>query len=261
MRTPLTSRRRWALALAFLTLGGIACLWPASQDARGASSPTLRYVTETLDPFPPGTSSLSALCPKRTDVIGGGVGGGSFGADPAETDIEVRATGPERLPDDPDPTTDDGWFGAVSNKDDPSAVLFVDAICARGAGLDYRDRFKSVPAESQATRRVRCPQGTNVTGGGVVDNVGVLADSDFPMEVAASAPFDGNDGDSRPDDGWFVRVTNGETETRNVIAHAVCARRGSYRCRPARYQPVQASAVPAGHPRRRGRGRHYGRGS
>jgi hypothetical protein len=63
---------------------------------------------------------------------------------------------------------------------------------------------------------VRCPTGTQVTGGGVY-----ITGSDTGTEVATTAPFDAADADSRPDDGWTA-YANGSVAPQTMTTFAVC---------------------------------------
>ena len=59
----------------------------------------------------------------------------------------------------------------------------------------YEDRIIFGPGGSV---KAKCPKGTRVLGGGF---------SRYPTDLIVSAPFDGQDADSAPDDGWKVKMT------------------------------------------------------
>jgi hypothetical protein len=93
----------------------------------------------------------------------------------------------------------------------------------------------SRPAASgvQTANVARCPDGTVVLGGGVHTSGTSLAD-----EVATTAPFDGRDGDRRPDDGWIGEVNTGGAPA-TMTTYAICAPFGGV-VYPARSKDVRS---------------------
>lgn len=65
------------------------------------------------------------------------------------------------------------------------------------------------------TLQSKCPRGTHVTGGGV-DNGG------HDDDLLISAPYDGNDGNTQPDDGWLGHVVPTNTAQITTV-RATCA--------------------------------------
>ena len=96
------------------------------------------------------------------------------------------------------------------NGKDPSYNVLSAGFTKEGAAIDvttfglctvealehrYKDRIIFGPG---GTIKAKCPKGARVLGGGF---------SRYPTDLIASAPFDGNDADSAPDDGWKVKMT------------------------------------------------------
>ena len=68
---------------------------------------------------------------------------------------------------------------------------------------------------------VRCPNGTEVVGGGAVATGLPASNSGF---VKASRPFDGGDRGRRPDEGWTAGFYNGSLGTGVGRVTAICLR-------------------------------------
>src|SRR5262249_16220989 len=71
--------------------------------------------------------------------------------------------------------------------------------------------------------KATCPAGTKVAGGGVS-----ASRADILVEVASTAPFDGRDRNSKPENGWEGKLNNETTDTVFMRAHAICADRGDF---------------------------------
>jgi hypothetical protein len=92
------------------------------------------------------------------------------------------------------------------------------AITYTTGRLTYVLKDAHVPASTQASRSVRCPSGTEVTGGGAYTSGSTVDD-----EVATSAPLDAGDRDRIPDDGWQAELNTGAALAHIVTAYAICA--------------------------------------
>ncbi len=77
------------------------------------------------------------------------------------------------------------------------------------------------PAGAQTVAGVRCPRGSQVTGGGG------LSQSRSPGQQAVSStlPFDGADDNKRTDDGWIVAMDNTSNAALRFGVYAVCRTR------------------------------------
>jgi hypothetical protein len=114
-------------------------------------------------------------------------------------------------------TPDDGWKSTVRNFN-PLDTVTVFAICI-GTPITYKSgEFSAGPGREAKTGRVACPRGTHTSGGGVK----LPAKYEDGGWLEASAPFDGNDGNAKPDDGW---TATGGVEERKVKMKvtAICA--------------------------------------
>lgn len=127
-------------------------------------------------------------------------------------------------------------------------ALFIPSTAAAGFGsLSYPVHGPvSVPVNATGTVTVQCPAGTHVLGGGQY----VLAANQDAI-VHSSAPFDGADAGTIPDDGWRSRVDSINGSHNTVTEYAICStEQPAYRARtvtlnsPA--QPHLRSPCPAG---------------
>ena len=148
----------------------------------------------------------------RPHPTGGGV---QISGDNSNFDLEVASID----------TIGHSWAVEVNNDSGSPAQMTETAICSsRGGPYSYPDATRAIPAGEQVLKRVSCPAGTSVTGGGVSttgDHTGV--------EVASTEPADGPDRDSKPDDAWLGTANNGTTGGARMGVVAVCAGSGRYR--------------------------------
>lgn len=90
-----------------------------------------------------------------------------------------------------------------------------------GDTLYYVKDGRSVRANSQAYENVNCPGGTRVIGGGV-EGTAFFAGGAGQM-INTSAPFDDEDGNGKPDDGWEGAMDNfGNADGKRIVVHAIC---------------------------------------
>jgi hypothetical protein len=157
-------------------------------------------------------SQKKARCPKRTKVIGGGVGA------PGDHGVEVAASEPSDGSDH-NSKPDDAWFGRESNTSTSNTRMTVTAVCAKRGKFRYVHSARaSMPNDTQRTVSASCPGSKHVTGGGI-DIKGKSGD----LEVNSSFPFDSGDAGSTPDNGWRVTGNNdGSGSTTSVRAFAIC---------------------------------------
>ncbi len=203
----------WALAL----LGTTLIVLAAAADARASE---LKYPSKTKAvpstlPRQNGRGVAEAACPdSHPHLTGGGV---RITGDNSNFDLEVGSTNPETG------VGSDKWLGEANNSSGSAAQMTTTAICAKGR-FRYPDGSKSIPPGDQASKRVHCPSGTKVIGGGV------STEGDSPkVEVASTEPFDGSDANSTPDDGWLGSANNGTKSGKTMNVTAICAKTGHYK--------------------------------
>jgi hypothetical protein len=82
-----------------------------------------------------------------------------------------------------------------------------------------RSAAKPVEPNERRTVRSRCPDGFQVTGGGLE------APNPIP---SASGPYDGKDRDKKPDDGWKATAVNSSAQPADLVTWASCRKAGSW---------------------------------
>jgi hypothetical protein len=196
----LSSGRRVSLA-AITTLAFCLVMAAAAAQANAA----LKYVkgeTTTLNKDSSGTSRAACSDSGGMHVWGGGqyVLSGLFGANlTTSTPVDGKDRG--RAPD-------EGWRSTVRNFD-PGNLVTAFAICAKSPTIYVSDTTSVGPGVGSKTGRVPCQPGTKVVGGGATLPVSY----DDGAWLESSAPFDDNDANSKPDDGW---TATGGVEERKV---------------------------------------------
>jgi hypothetical protein len=119
---------------------------------------------------------------------------------------------------DGDTAPDDGWRGRGFNRFGSNKRGVVIAVCSR-ATVRYANGRASAPAGSAASARAACPTGMHVAGGGAG-----LSGSATEAFINTSFPYDSNDADRRPDDGWKARAFNQGGPEKVLTVHAACVR-------------------------------------
>jgi hypothetical protein len=181
----------------------------------------LTYVNSTKKTLQPGDVFVrqSVKCPAGTHVLGGGThttGG-----------INKTTVGSSFPFDggDGNTTPDDGWRSFATNKSDGNEKMQTFAVCTTRNDQSYTATVGiAVPHGGQALGETDCPDGEQVTGGGVE-----IALHHISIELGGSAPFDDIDpDDSEEDDGWFAAANNtsGEPPTSMTIT-AICTATGA----------------------------------
>jgi len=203
------------LVAALLAVG----LGSGSASAAGSGDGGLTYPPELVKTVPDASVNGSGVtfgnvrCPdSHPETTGGGVQ--INGRDP-KLDLEIHGTFPH--------LTVPGWGIEANNSSGFEAHMTVYAICSEQS---FKRSFKvvDVPANSGKAAHTSCPAGTKVSGGGVA-----LVGGDHSVEVGTSAPSDGPDANSKPDDAWSGTGNNGTDDSVNMHVIAVCAKRGVYR--------------------------------
>jgi hypothetical protein len=137
----------------------------------------------------------------------------------------------------------DGWR-VVAETEQPNTLVGTDAsaICRKGK-VRYVSKAAALPASPGAlTLTARCPSDMHVTGGGAIASI----DGDpHAAYVSSSYPIDGNDADTKPDDGWRAHFYGSAQPGTQVIA--ICApTKQSYPSR-SKQNPEQDQTIKAGY--------------
>lgn len=119
---------------------------------------------------------------------------------------------------DADALPDDGWRSSVFDGAGGTGGFRVDVVCVLQKAVAYREGATiAVPAAGSVTATVRCPRGAPVVGGGAR-----IVAPGGAVRLVSSAPVDGGDVDTIPDDGWRVRVHNLSGGDEDVTPYATC---------------------------------------
>jgi hypothetical protein len=89
-----------------------------------------------------------------------------------------------------------------------------------GATISYVSDSSGVAANTPDDVASPCPAGTRVVGGGAH-----LNGTNLETEIATSLPYDGGDGDDKPDDGWYA-IGNAGPSADTITASAQCSNTG-----------------------------------
>jgi hypothetical protein len=205
-------RMGFGLAAAVAALCAVA---PATQ--ADTNEGTVAGLTYMLDLGPrtaaPSVLSADAACPGSTHVVGGGTS--VSGISGFTVQFWLNSTNAFDGPD-PGRLPDDGWRGRAYNRFGSDKRIAVFAICSRDP-VRYATGRRSVGPGSAALVRAACPSGTHVAGGGAD-----LSGSATQAYLNWSVPYDSNDADSRPDDGWRARAYNQGGPAKTLTVRATC---------------------------------------
>ena len=115
---------------------------------------------------------------------------------------------------------DDGWQGRALDTVGGLGGFYVSATCVAGEQLRYvNGATATVDVGHAITRKAACNEDEHVIGGGA--RIGGLVDTG---RLVVSAPYDGPDADSIPDDGWKAKAWNVGVLPKLVGAYAICLR-------------------------------------
>jgi hypothetical protein len=113
------------------------------------------------------------------------------------------------------------WRTALRNLSGGAKDMSFFSICRESGkkGLKFVTVKKKFEPDQRRTVKAKCPDGYRVIGGGIhsVDPI-----------VTATAPFDGKDDDSKPDDGWKATAVNNHALEQELKAQAVCRKSGTW---------------------------------
>ncbi len=219
----------------------VALLLGGTVAEAGSGAPKYLSKTKTIPSTLPGLNGRGheeVACPDSHPVpTGGGV---RITGDNSDLELEVATTSAGPLVG-----GTRGWLGEANNSSGSDAKMITTAICEKG---NFKGRLddKNIPPGDQVVKRVSCPSGTKVAGGGV------STESQSPrVSVASTRPFDGSDANSTPDDGWLGAANNGTKSGKSMSVFATCAESGHYKYFRSARQPLpnnSAASASAGCP-------------
>jgi hypothetical protein len=95
------------------------------------------------------------------------------------------------------------------------------AICREidTSAMKFRTETRPFNPAKRRTVKVACPDGFRAIGGGI--------EAPDPL-VSATVPYDGGDGDDKPDDGWKATAVNLDAIKRDLTAHVSCRKAGGW---------------------------------
>jgi hypothetical protein len=113
----------------------------------------------------------------------------------------------------------DGMREVIDNTSQNGEIqLGESTVCGDVHNRTYVSNKEASPPRERNAARVSCPAGTHVLGGG-----GKSSGKFKTQRLVGSSPFDDDDGNDDPDDGWRIAVDNLRKHTRHITAYATCA--------------------------------------
>jgi hypothetical protein len=205
-RNPKRPRARRAASVLALAIAIVATTAALALAHRAG----LHYFIDSTTVADNDQNGLNVFCPSGK-VTGGGIyitGSGS--------PIEVASSSPL--------DNHDGWVGYGNNDGSGTTqTIYVYAICTQGH-FSYPTHRVTVHDGNDNSKDAMCPHGSSVVGGGAY-----LYGSGVSVEIARSAPIDGGDPGSTPDDGWTATGYQGTGSKQDLYTYAICSKSGSYK--------------------------------
>jgi len=206
-----------ALSVALLLLSPAVA--PAADTSLGIVG-DLEYRSDT-------TSSVGAPSVSTADVeCSGGfpyVLGGGTTMNGIQVQTHIATSAPIDSLLDTDDTPDNGWRGTMANDSGDPKDLTAFAICS-ALQPNLRMKATTIPLKGDTTGTVtaKCAKKAHATGGGF------LIGTANPQMVHAieDRPWDSDDRDKAPDDGWRARAFNNAGSTAELAAYVMCIRGG-----------------------------------
>jgi hypothetical protein len=197
--------------IALFVVAGALGVGGATALAAGSSKAPSSFVTYQSTLVSSGTQgNTKEGCGSETTGGGGGITEQTFGA----FAVSLATSYP----------FDSATWQVYGNDRGPNAAsLIAVVVCASGYDLHIKDGSASLAPHTSRTKQVACPRGSSVTGGGVF-----IAGTATSIVVSTTAPFDGKDGDRRPDDGWLGRANNGSALPEDMTTYAICSKNGRF---------------------------------
>jgi hypothetical protein len=120
---------------------------------------------------------------------------------------------------DADTKPDDAWLTSVWHQTGfipPQPVTF-DAVCMKDTKVSYKVQGVAFSTQPVVTQAIECPKKKSVVGGGPD-----VSGSASQVHVAKTAPFDSDDKDKVPDDGWSITIGDPSMAEVDVVVYAAC---------------------------------------
>jgi hypothetical protein len=162
------------------------------------------------------TSSIMPCPESHVNPVGAGA---ELNGDELSLDLELHSV-----------TVDQSLQAAIleaNNSSGSPASMVRHAICARGP-IRYVQHESDFGPGVVTDVSVSCPLHTKVVGGGVEARELQPDPLRHQTEVGDTRPADGQDANSKPDDGWTATITNEPNVDTLVTVTAACARHGTY---------------------------------
>lgn len=124
---------------------------------------------------------------------------------------------------------DSSGFIEANNSSGSPGTMVIHTSCAQGH-FTYHDHEADFGPGTVADTKASCPLHTKLVGGGVrADEQNQDDPLAHQVEIGDSHPADGQDANSKPDDGWTATINNSPNSDTLVTVTAACASRGHYR--------------------------------
>ena len=198
----------------------VAALAPASASAGGITYGDLGLAyeqTTTNFPSPPQRQTQSSYHP----CIGEGMrflsAGGYLEANPTFNFGEAHFASLYPV-DQVDPKGPDSTREVVDNTSSNTDITIGERTVCGDLEPSYERSSKRSHARRRTKAKVSCAGGEHVIGGG-----GKTSGKFKSQRLVATAPFDGDDANEDPDDGWRIAVDNTTKKDLRITAYATCA--------------------------------------
>jgi hypothetical protein len=176
---------------------------PALGDTTDGKAGGVVYRSDSTAIGPPDSVVIEVACPGNKHASGAGFGTVSTLSGPVNRSVPTAGG--------------DGW--SLMRADDPGGppgTSLAYAICDSKRRA-YRAATRRIPDTESRTVKARCGRSQHVSGGGAV-----LLGAPVYGEIESTYPFDGPDRGRAPDDGWAVRASNLDHQSRRLKVTAVC---------------------------------------
>ena len=158
----------------------------------------------------------------RANCGSNGVVGGGIAVTPAGRGSEVASSDPGDDASDSDEIPNNLWEAWANRQGGAPAAELISHVVCEGGGVNldlaYEEREFSIPNNKTRTARRACPASHPLVSGGIY-----LSGSGVGAEVASMGPYDGSDGDRRPDDGCRASASSDREGAQNATVFAICS--------------------------------------
>ena len=203
---------------------------PAARRSAARRSPALKYLDRSravpdASVNGDGVTNGALVCPNsHPNAVGAGA---ELDGDVLSLDLELHSA----------TVSDENAFVQANNSSGSAGSMVAHAICARGT-IRYVEHEADFGPGTVSDVSVSCPPHTKVVGGGVLAQENEPDPLRHQTEVGDTRPADGQDANSKPDDGWTATITNEPNVDTLVRVTAACARRGTYKVVSSDQKPL-----------------------